>query len=120
MKVTQEQALEALNRMRHKSKLLPLRLQPEANKDYETLRQYIEGQRWQPIETAPKDGSEFNATDGLSVFSCTWQEKYDGDDAGWCYAQYTYGGTLYEGNLTLDIAPTRWKPLPEPPQEDIT
>lgn len=69
---------------------------------------------WQPIETAPKDGAWFSAWDGSEVFPCCWGDWFG--QAGWCYGDCTYGGTLYEGLNLADIQPTHWMPLPEPPK----
>lgn len=58
--------------------------------------------QWQPIETAPRDGSAVwvyaAPRDGLSGFQCwcVWHQ-----DAGWCVDE-------------LRIV-THWRPLPEPP-----
>jgi len=57
---------------------------------------------WQPIETAPKDGTEVwvyvAEHDGLRAFqcACAWHP-----DAGWCAC------------VLRDI--THWMPLPAPP-----
>lgn len=79
--------------------------------------------KWRPIETAPKDGSHFIATNGISVAEGWWehqepffrekrdidgvyidQEESDGFD-GWLDCG---GGMLPE--------PTHWMPLPAAPQ----
>jgi len=53
---------------------------------------------WQPIETAPKDGTHFIAWDGFHVFECMWNGQ-------WAQAQ------------TLSGRPWTklWQPLPTPP-----
>jgi hypothetical protein len=60
---------------------------------------------WQPIETAPRDGTTVQVylppKDGLPGFvtTCAWHP-----DAGWC------------ADELREI--THWAPLPEPPGED--
>ena len=84
---------------------------------------------WQPIETAPKDGTEllgwrwdagcmliswtapcnFMTTDELESTAngdSAWQEQED-----WFYADFLHGGRL-EGSET----PTHWTPMPAQPQ----
>lgn len=58
--------------------------------------------QWQPIETAPKDGTEvltFNRTLGIIVAACKkeWVDTWDGHKL---YGEFTH-----------------WMPLPEPPLE---
>ena len=73
---------------------------------------------WQPIETAPRDGTEILMTNGVDVSSGQWFSEYggtydqegapngDGCDAGW---------TDWSGGMQPD--PTHWMPLPPPPIE---
>lgn len=61
--------------------------------------------QWQPIETAPKDGSEF----------LCWSK-------GWRYPHMAYWESEYmsfENPFTYDFMdqPTHWMPLPAPPTE---
>lgn len=83
---------------------------------------------WQPIETAPKDGTEilgYRADCGVLLirWTCPFEfctdeelEKMGEDSAGqddWFYADFLTGGRL-EGSET----PTHWMPLPpHPPSE---
>lgn len=72
---------------------------------------------WQPIETCPKDGSEFQA----------WIQRADGRQ--WCEHRCTYdenesfrvwGRIDYDQDgwdwLTVECKPTHWMPQPMPPQ----
>ena len=64
--------------------------------------------RWQPIETAPKDGTKILA--------------YDPDRGGSCEILY-WGSWKGKGAWQDDEAngyyePSHWMPLPEPPQQD--
>ncbi len=65
---------------------------------------------WQPIETAPKDGSEVllfvpSASFGRNVMSAVWDNDNGGCDASWVVLE----GYIGEYN------PTHWMPLPPPP-----
>jgi hypothetical protein len=63
---------------------------------------------WQPIETAPKDGTEIMVWPVRGMKGKTFLEAYhDGTSWVWCSIHY---GT------TNEINPTHWKYLPEPPK----
>ena len=64
--------------------------------------------KWQPIETAPKDGTWILLYDEQDVIEVGWWESFDcpggGAMIGWCVDRVTH--------------PTHWMPLPEPPETD--
>jgi hypothetical protein len=71
---------------------------------------------WQPIETAPKDGTPILVADAKSVEVGVWQEETEDDtecgvvtipgfDAGWWGSEWQPGGKQ----------PTHWMPMPDPP-----
>jgi hypothetical protein len=75
---------------------------------------------WQPIETAPKDGTAILVWNGLNSGFYTreqdmgvalWRKQaFPGNDRmRWCAKDCCDGVTTYE--------PTHWMPLPDPPQE---
>lgn len=83
--------------------------------------------QWQPIETAPRDGTEILVyrkdcgvllarwialseflTDSEIEKSCLTSEEADEPD--WFYADFVAGGRLDGGTCT------HWQPLPQPPQ----
>ncbi len=73
---------------------------------------------WQPIETAPKDGTRFCASNGKETYTTWWQsyyEKWPHDEGGptfryqWTCKQNTSHSFFYE-------KPTHWMPLPEAPK----
>lgn len=73
---------------------------------------------WQPIETAPKDGTEiilYNGNDiSIGYFaSC----GYDNDDR---YQWIVFDADIFPGMLNgwpnNEHGPTHWMPLPEPPK----
>lgn len=66
---------------------------------------------WQPIETAPKDGTEILLSDGACVSIGGWLSRQDvgdecpfGTDPGW-WAVACHN-------------PTHWMPLPDPPTQE--
>lgn len=80
---------------------------------------------WQPIETAPKDGSWIWGYGDGEQFKCRWHDKRlpapddYGHDAGW--GDRT--GLCNPGNSAIHQdyqwpplnQPSHWMPLPEPP-----
>lgn len=77
---------------------------------------------WQPIETAPKNGTEIwlyredcGAFLGRWIAPCEFlnEAEYEGDqgwdECDWFFADFVRGGRVTDG------APTHWIPLPTPP-----
>lgn len=63
---------------------------------------------WQPIDTAPKDGSDILVVSESAEFKIIFWSEDDGEDGCWCDPLYFIG----EETETL----THWMPLPEPPR----
>lgn len=71
---------------------------------------------WQPIETAPKDGTEILGCVDQCVSAFLWDDDPDDDGhVGWCISGYSYGGVLYHCHNLPVKDPTHWRPLPAPP-----
>ena len=73
----------------------------------QTLRALVaaaEAERWRPIETAPKDGTEILIVDRVGMCVAKWAEY-----CGWI--SYTDDG-WYEAC----VWPTHWRPLPPAPE----
>jgi hypothetical protein len=68
---------------------------------------------WQKIETAPKDGTPFLATDGR-FFEVLNQPP--GCELG-VWQQLKPGTRLWSGASVRHTDPTHWMPLPPPPKE---
>jgi hypothetical protein len=69
----------------------------------------MDERQWQPIETAPKDGTRvlvFEATYGMAV--AAWDSYWQWVERGADYATEVWG------NGTIE--PTHWMPLPQPPE----
>jgi hypothetical protein len=67
---------------------------------------------WQPIETAPKDGTEIDLWSPICkrIPDCKWLDRYA---TGW----FTRGDRGWEEISTAMISPTHWMPLPAPPEK---
>ena len=70
---------------------------------------------WQPIETAPKDGSGVLLYDRIEEAQAEgyWCKGY-GSEGAWVCA--FMGGTVEFADMT----PSHWMPLPAPPQDAST
>lgn len=62
-----------------------------------------EARKWQPIETAPKDGTEIIVKRGGKTISLGWYFRSSSRFEGWCD---------HNGN---GITPTHWIPMPTLP-----
>lgn len=87
---------------------------------------------WQPIETAPKDGSEIllyredcGVILGRWIACCEFVSNGDpsnqfcdaGDDDGWEEPDW-FGADFIDGyRISNDGVPTHWMPLPSPPEK---
>lgn len=82
-------------------------------------------QKWQPIETAPKDGSEiigYREDCGSLIIRWTCPSEFmtekeleniserDAFEDDWFYSDFVQGG-----RMSNDGNPTHWMPLPKPP-----
>lgn len=73
---------------------------------------------WQPIETAPKDGTQVIGYNGEKITAMAYlRHKDDNGYYGWCMAGWQFGGMLYDFHYAFprDKQPTHWMPLPSPP-----
>jgi hypothetical protein len=77
---------------------------------------------WQPIETAPKDGTDIIAMyihiSTQIVHAAFWMSCVEGlddpEDEGW----WTYDWSeVSRTKMTGWMTPTHWMPLPEPPKD---
>lgn len=77
-----------------------------AEAELETLKSAVSraGETWQPISSAPKDGTEILAYDEGAMMLTCWLE----DEGAWW------------DNGAMNPAPTHWMPLPDPPQDATT
>lgn len=67
----------------------------------------LANKQWQPIKTAPKDGTHFLCASEGWVSEVYWDA-----DQKCCYAANTHSTDYVDGA----VWPTHWMPLPEPPK----
>lgn len=75
--------------------------------------------QWQPIEAAPKDGTNVLLY-GQYSGDAEFPEYYGGIRVGWWDDYWTCGsyGAYYEVSESIRMNPTHWMPLPTAPQQD--
>jgi hypothetical protein len=84
--------------------------------ELDRLQSSNEASEWQPIETAPKDGTEFLANDGASTVVCWWRERDpEGylDGFPWRFAEID-DGSVSENGYSVNHPPKLWMPMPVP------
>jgi len=86
-----------------------------ALRDLGTLREELAA-KWQPIETAPKDGTEIigRCDDSLSI--CSWESLDNPVAKHWGISGTWHRKAIASGkDLMGAFSPTHWMPLPQPP-----
>ena len=77
-----------------------------------TTLEELELSPWQPIETAPKDGTPFLA-------AIPWEgEPWEILRMGWDKIACMFGDATYAPFIEDQEQPTHWQPLPAPPKEE--
>ena len=77
---------------------------------FEQLRKDADRIEWQPIETAPKDGTDILVMTGETMHVVRWINIH-GDFDYWTVDDNKHGPFTLRGK-----APTHWIQLPEPPK----
>jgi len=70
---------------------------------------------WQPIETAPKDGTKILCSCRGAVFIASWRVPRPQKDGYRANGGRPWWTSYNERKLSP--VPTHWKPLPDPPKE---
>ena len=65
-----------------------------------------EARKWQPIESAPRDGAQMYVD--APQLDCGCSIAYF-ENGAWCSA--------WDGRKFIDYVPTKWQPLPAPPKQ---
>lgn len=80
---------------------------------------WVRAPEWQPIETAPKDGSSIWLWNGREMIVGWWEtaRPFPGSSHfnDWCSGHETAG--IYDAGFTRVYGPTHWMPLPTPPAD---
>jgi len=73
--------------------------------------------QWQPIETAPKDGTQILGNHNSEIYIMLYDadKNYHDEVVEWCNEKYwtSYGDDTYRSYY-----PTHWQTLPEPPTNE--
>lgn len=75
---------------------------------------------WLPIESAPRDGTVIDLWSDHRIANMQWCERQN----AWGHSYWTMGHArnpntrkpFRRTDISLDLKPTHWMPLPEPPQ----
>lgn len=74
---------------------------------------------WQPIETAPKDGTEILAWGKMGSWGPGWMIVRYRQEKPWfgpCMWEAVIGGWAVYQDSQIEDDPIHWMPLPDPPQ----
>lgn len=77
--------------------------------------------RWRPIESAPRDGTEFLAFKAGSVFTACaalYNNFVPAEGGGFALSGQREGWSRIETSAVLPTDPTHWQPLPAPPESE--
>jgi len=75
---------------------------------------------WQPISTAPKDGTKFWGRSGEDAIAMFWHPKFNAFVSSFRIMTMHNGCTFADGSTEREHSPeahepTHWMPLPAPP-----
>jgi len=87
----------------------------ESNRDEwrKLYQDTLAAQQWQPIETAPKDGTAILVYDeGAALVTWEVYRRHQEEHADWCLMDSWQDE---QGGYSTVNHPTHWMPLPEPP-----
>lgn len=78
---------------------------------------------WQPIETAPKDGTIIILCDNNGDVDVGHYIRLTKTEGLWCVEganpwETCHDSSYFKSYLTKGFEPTHWQPLPEPPEEN--
>lgn len=121
--MTQPYLAEAVERLRERVTLALERDEsatPDvAPDDLAALLSYVEGMKWQPIESAPRDGTHILIAFGSDWVSSAIYCSNDDDAHPWKFLdQQGQSIPILNGARDDKYGPTRWLPLPPAPDRE--
>lgn len=117
------EALEDVHTYFHPNNEPQHKVWSDTYKALKSLQAYKEGQGWQPIETAPNDGTEIIITNGYEV--CTGKYHWSNVTNYAPFFVQSVNGELRNQGYNCKVEPvyfyepTHWMPLPEKPNTII-
>ncbi len=85
---------------------------PNSQPLYASPRKADERDAWQPIETAPKDGTP------VMLYARSEKATAPVVVIGWCLYGHRWVECAFAPNLPVGLVPTHWQPLPAPPKQE--
>jgi len=71
---------------------------------------------WQPIETAPKDGTPVLVCGGTATLPCEWENIPIQEATIACFHNRQWNGDVTTDGNCWRLNPDYWMPLPTPPE----
>ena len=76
---------------------------------------------WQPIATAPRDGTRFWGLVGEDALAMMWHPTFAAFVSSWRRMEmapgYTIDGQTFKDHSPVEHRPTHWQPLPSLPAD---
>jgi len=91
----------------------------KANKTIKELQDKLKQYEWQPMETAPKDGTKVLLIEKATDYQSEDEDEYDYIFTGFYHPGGEYGKPHWEcwEYEAFPHNPIGWMPLPKPPEE---
>lgn len=121
--MSKQEAFEVLQRLHDKVVLGAYVMHADERTAVRVALDFLKADGWQPIETAPKDGTVVllywraeHGPDTVDYFASGEYTRFGDGSGGWCGESFHASVDGYWTRLLAE-RPTHWMPLPPPPDE---